>query len=167
MGGDKLVVLLERLKALAGVQGAVEIRALELLKEPGAVPNHGRQLGALQDFEPFLGMAGKGQPTHTMLGLLAERFHCVTGVNQRSSLNQCFDGIDQAWLVRLCKRSQRRRRAAWRAVPCAPSSDCGPAAGKGLPALPFAAAFFAMWRVCAGNPAASIRLHHSVCGFMD
>src|SRR5208283_5937846 len=43
-----------------------------------------------------------------------------------------------------------------RAVPCAPSSDCVPAAGKGLPALPLAADFFAMRRVCAGNPAASI-----------
>ena len=46
---------------------------------------------------------------------------------------------------------------AGRVTPCAPAAVPFPdSAGKGLPALPFPSDFFAMRRVCAGKPAASI-----------
>ena len=94
MSGNKPVVLLKRLKPLAGVQGAVEIRPLEFLEKVGVVFCHDRQFGALQDFEPLPRVAGKDNASRAMLELFAERSQFVAGMDQRRGFYQSFDGVD-------------------------------------------------------------------------
>jgi len=91
MSRNKTVMLLESFQPLARVQGAVEIRPLELVKEIGMVPDNDRQFRPLQELEPLLGIGGKNQSARTIFCLLENRPQFVTGVNQRGGFCQCLD----------------------------------------------------------------------------
>ena len=63
-------MLPEREKTLAGVQVAMKIRTLKLLKEAGVMSGHDCQFRALEQFKPISGRPRKSQAAQTMLGLL-------------------------------------------------------------------------------------------------